>query len=363
MFGEPSTKASNDRARSLAKRPAASSAESHEDKTFGKVITVQASTLTEAEKLAWSSSPIIKTGPMRGKELIAYRSRKLSRKFHFLLAGPSSLDKHAYDYYCLGCWNNHREDCRVTVRSSTQEFVVTDPDRTSAGRHACIEASSPRPSGLLALAKEPLSGLADDEAESLQHDVAETPARSIEYFSKHYQAKLKFSLKEQGKNGQAYYVCWKCRTLQRSRALTSIRMQSTKRPKTDTRTLDDSQQTSIDHRAWAQAESSRPIDCAADQAIREQATTAGNDESSCQREVLQYPASVRTHQPAEILNTTHASAQMTFLDFRQIFKIPQSTQKLFIFKRNDEEWDVIRDDEKGLPVFNGRVEAKAYSED
>lgn len=108
MFGEPSTKASNDRARSLAKRPTASSAESHEDKTFGKVITVQASTLTEAEKLAWSSSPIIKTGPMRGKELIAYRSRKLSRKFHFLLAGPSSLDKHAYDYYCLGCWNNHR---------------------------------------------------------------------------------------------------------------------------------------------------------------------------------------------------------------------------------------------------------------
>ena len=63
-----------------------------------------------------------------------------------------------------------------------------------------------------------------------------------------------------------------------------------------------------------------------------------------------------------ILNATHASAQMTFRDFRHTFKIPRTTQNVFIFKRSEEEWDVMHDDEKTLPVTNGRVEAKAYSE-
>ncbi|KAH7710033.1 hypothetical protein AAVH_22699 [Aphelenchoides avenae] len=63
-----------------------------------------------------------------------------------------------------------------------------------------------------------------------------------------------------------------------------------------------------------------------------------------------------------ILNATHPTAWMTFRDFRQTFSIPQGTQKVFIFKRSEEEWDVTRDDGQTLPVFNGRVEAKVYSD-
>ncbi|KAH7721467.1 hypothetical protein AAVH_11087 [Aphelenchoides avenae] len=58
-----------------------------------------------------------------------------------------------------------------------------------------------------------LPGIANTEAEGLRVDrfdvfpVVEAPARSMEYFSESYQAKLKFAITIRAKKGQAYYVC------------------------------------------------------------------------------------------------------------------------------------------------------------
>ncbi|KAH7695843.1 hypothetical protein AAVH_37094, partial [Aphelenchoides avenae] len=171
------------RGRSLDKRPRASGDAPYEDKSFGKILEVPVSILTEAERLEWSNAWDIGTGLLRGKKLVAYHSKQHQRLFKFIRAGsgPSSLDKHAFDYFCLDCWMKPR-------------------------------------SGSPAFAKKQLSGLVNAEAGSLHSDVlpvVETTAKSVEYFSTHYEAKLKFVLINKGRNDQVYYVCAKCRTLQR----------------------------------------------------------------------------------------------------------------------------------------------------
>ncbi|KAH7721422.1 hypothetical protein AAVH_11039 [Aphelenchoides avenae] len=216
VIGEHSAKLGHPRE---AKKASALRAEPEDDKTFGKARALPPSALTEAEHLAWSSAPEIHSGPLRDKELVAYQSQKHQRRFKFVLAGPSRLDEYAFDYFCLDCWIHHEEECRVTVSSWTKEFIITDPDRTSSGRHACMQASSAHRSRSPAVANKPLIGLASVEDESDRNEaenmsLVEAPAKSMEHLSERYQAKLKFMLINTGRKGQAYYACVKCRTLQ-----------------------------------------------------------------------------------------------------------------------------------------------------
>ncbi|KAH7701062.1 hypothetical protein AAVH_31809 [Aphelenchoides avenae] len=227
-----------------------------------------------------SKASNISMGFLRDKKLIAYKSQKHQRLFKFVRAGSglSSLNKTAFDYYCLGCWIGHKKECRVTVHTWTQEFIITDPDRTSSGRHACTQASSARPMRSHAAAKEPPPGerrhiCDEDYVKKLLDDEGDTCEDRGEPSSKRMRDATQGS--PSGHND-------------------SILTQTVDGSRADMRPNDDSDRTPTDQRAGAQAELSHPRDFAIDPAtakrVCEASACARSDESSRQGDVDVDPA-------------------------------------------------------------------------
>lgn len=63
-----------------------------------------------------------------------------------------------------------------------------------------------------------------------------------------------------------------------------------------------------------------------------------------------------------VLNASHAAASITFGDFRKIFKVPDFTNAVYVFKKSDGKWQVIGDDREALPTENFCVDARRHCE-
>ncbi|KAH7721471.1 hypothetical protein AAVH_11091 [Aphelenchoides avenae] len=297
VVGEPSAKI---RRRSRAKRTSTLSTEEWEDKAFGKIRAVSPSTLTEAERPFLFSAPSISVGRMRGKALIAYRSQTHKRKFKFVLVGASSLEAYAFDYYCLNCWINHEEECRVTVHSSTLEFIITDPDQTSSG----VEAESIRTQKVLAHTQSVSGSRGDthltdlDRTSTAQFAGAEAePSRQMD--SSGDQLTPEVASNAITTTGSARSSCEGDLDLGPAVEVPGELLQYTGITYSVSSTADP-----IPADADALAAFNREIDSAVDQAIVENTTVTGNNESSRQTdhvdlghavealdEALQYPES------------------------------------------------------------------------
>ncbi|KAH7710034.1 hypothetical protein AAVH_22700 [Aphelenchoides avenae] len=294
VAGEPSSEFDNGRGRSLEKRPRASGADMYEDKRFGKIRDVSPSALTEAERLEWSKAQDVSTGPMRDRKLVAYKSQEHQRLFKFVRAcsGPSSLDKHAFDYYCLTCWINHREECRVTVNRLKQEFVITDPDRTSSGRHACMQASSARSSRWHAAAEEPPS----DGRRHICHDgnimkLLDVDGTTCDDRGEPSRKRMRDATQRWTNGKFQSHQIYEPRSFLGHNAPARVHTQIIDGSRADMR-HDHSDRSSTDQRADALTQLSRPRDLAIDQVRAERDTVTRSSEGSRQsQKLLEYPES------------------------------------------------------------------------